>query len=211
MYFRFKEYEDRRHRSIVITAIVSVLLTAAIAAVTFFVFGGDFSGLGIGSENPDEGPGTDSGDIGINVTTGKVQMDIVDYNEKSLIGDALDFITEDDSKVIFEPGVTFVTEGFKVKNIGDFPVKYRAYISDNETFPRAEFDKAFEIWITEDPDDPDSAARLTEFEGELEAGESSRTYFLVIRMSTDAGNEYQDKNYTGIGITVNATQKETEE
>ena len=34
----------------------------------------------------------------------------------------------------------------------------------------------------------------------------SETYYLVIRMKETAGNEFQNKTYTGIGITVYAVQ-----
>ena len=71
-----------------------------------------------------------------------------------------------------------------------------------------EFLRAFEVWIvTNDPQNPD-AIRLTDFDGgHLKARtRSDDTYYLFIKMKETAGDYFQNKTYTGIGITVHATQ-----
>ena len=47
-------------------------------------------------------------------------------------------------------------------------------------------------------------------EERLEVGEKTDTYYLVIKMREEAGNEFQDKSYTGIGVTVYAVQGNAE-
>ena len=63
------------------------------------------------------------GTIGITTTTGSVRVDIIDTNEEkptSLVGKTLQFQTSATNKIIlFEPGATFYTQGFKIKNTGD--------------------------------------------------------------------------------------------
>ena len=76
---------------------------------------------------------------------------------------------------------------------------------------RAEFENAFEFWITTDPANQSDAARPNEFIGYLEAERGSQsitaeTYFLMIKMKEPAGNTFQNAKYEGIGITVYALQ-----
>ena len=70
-----------------------------------------------------------------------------------------------------------------------------------------EFNEAFEVWISTDPTDPDQAERLDVFEGRLEKNTSSQqTYYLFIKMKETAGNTFQNREYSGIGVTVYAVQ-----
>jgi hypothetical protein len=50
------------------------------------------------------------------------------------------------------------------------------------------------------------AKKITEFEGTLGPEESGKVYYLVIKMKESAGNDFQNKVYSGIGITVYAVQ-----
>ena len=72
--------------------------------------------------------------------------------------------------------------------------------------------EAFDIWITTDPANPQSAMPLIPFVGFLDTVEhrESDTYYLYIRMKESAGNEFQGKTYSGIGITVYAVQGNVE-
>lgn len=154
---------------------------------------------------------SNDGSIGVNVTTGKLKVDIVDEEGNSLVGDVLDFVDPDgDGKLYFEPGATFYTQGFQVKNIGDLSVGYTISVGDDENIDKVEFKEAFEFWLTTAPKDQEKAVKLQSYEGALEAAETSETYYLVVRMKESAGNEFQDKTYTGIGITVHAVQSAAE-
>ncbi len=158
--------------------------------------------LALFTSNPDDGK------IGVIATTGNVKIDIVDAKtEDTLIDDVLQFKAADgEAGILFEPGATFYTVGFKAKNVGDIPVNFRMYISEDESLDMDEFEKAFEFYITTDPENPTDAEKLLNFTGRLEVGQSSDTYYLVIRMKEDATNDFQGKVYTGIGITVCAVQ-----
>ena len=150
------------------------------------------------------------GTIGIVTTTGSVKVDIVDTSPKqnTLVDKVLQFQTSSTQKVIlFEPGATFYTQGFQIKNQGNIPINFRLSVSEDENLDMEEFNRAFEVWITTDPKDTGSAQRLPAFEGRLEKnGDCSATYYLVIKMKETADNSFQGKSYQGIGVTVYAVQ-----
>ena len=148
------------------------------------------------------------GTIGIVTTSGDVEIDIVDLAGVTLQEKSLEFITSSGAtEPLFEPGATFYTQGFQVKNTGNIPVNYSLSVSKDEKINMEEFDKAFEVWIVR-ADDANfaNAERITNFKGTLDAGENSVTYCLFIKMKETAGNEFQGKIYTGIGVTVYAVQ-----
>lgn len=181
----------RKTTTIVISIITIVLLFTVIVGFTYALF--------TNSE--------DDGKIGVNVTSGKCKIDIVDVEDKSLVGDVLHFVTrKEKEKIYFEPGAIYYTEGFELRNIGTIPVNFRMCISEDEKTDIGKFQESFELWITKDTKNLDSAEKLTEFTGRLEVGARSETYYLVVRMKESADNEFQDKAYTGIGITVYAVQ-----
>lgn len=158
--------------------------------------------LALFTSNPDDGK------IGIVTTSGNVDVDIVDsITGETLVGKVLLFETEDnEGGILFEPGATFHTRGFKAKNVGNVIINFRMYISEDESLDMDEFEKAFEFYITTNPENPTDAEKILNFTGRLEVGQSSDTYYLVIKMKEDATNEFQGKEYSGIGITVCAVQ-----
>ena len=144
--------ERRKKTTIIILIIIILLLLTTIVGLTYALFTS----------------GGDDGKIGVNVTSGECKIDIVDAEDKSLVGDVLDFVTEEKKdKIYFEPGATYYTEGFEVKNIGNIPVNFRVFISEDEINDRYEFQEAFELWITKDPSNLEGAEKLTEFTGRL--------------------------------------------
>ena len=150
------------------------------------------------------------GTIGIITTAGEVKIDIVDAEDEtvSLVGEVLEFQTQSNKKaVLFEPGATFYTQGFKVKNEGNITVNFHLSVSEDEKIDMDEFHRAFEVWISTTPDGLHDAKKLTDFKGQLKADACSKeTYYLFIRMRETVGNEFQGKSYTGIGVTVYAVQ-----
>lgn len=166
--------------------------------------GGDNSSdVGGGGDEEDD----DEGKVDVNVSTGKIKVDIVDLEGKSLLDESLDFVTSTEGgDVQFAPGTTLYTEGFQVKNIGDNPLKFTVTINGYKGTDKPKFEDGFDLYITTDPTKLENAEKLTTFTGNLEAGQSSATYYLVASMKTAAGNEYQNQTYTGIGITVHAAQ-----
>ena len=149
----------------------------------------------------------DDGKIGINVTSGECKIDIVDLGGNTLVGDVLNFVTPDNrDKIYFEPGATYYTEGFKISNIGEIPVNFRVYVSEDAQANRYSIEEAFDLWITNDLTTLKTAEKLPEFTGKLAVGKKSETYYLVVKMKEEAGNKFQDQTYSGIGVTVYAVQ-----
>ena len=180
------------NKTFIIAAMVILLCLVSITGATLALFTSN----------------TEDGKIGINATSGNLKVDIVDASENpsSLVGDVLDFVTtSDNKKILFEPGATYYTEGFRVKNNGSIPVNFILYISEDETVS-ADFSDAFEVWLTEDPTNRENMVKLQEFDGRLEVGQNSSIYYLVFRMKEPAGDEFQDRTFTGVGITVCAVQ-----
>ena len=150
---------------------------------------------------------TDSdGKIGINATAGNLEVDIIDASDNpgALVGKTLNFVTTSaQDKILFEPGAAFYTQGFRVKNNGNIPLNFIIYISDDKETD-ADFLDAFEVWITDDPSR--TIAELPDFDKHLDPGETSDVFYLVFRMKEDVGNEYQNRTFTGVGVTVCAVQ-----
>ncbi len=153
------------------------------------------------------------GKIGVNTTSGKVKVDIVDTSKEqnSLVGDALQFMTTSQSDTFYiEPGATFYTQGFRVKNIGNVIINYHLYVSDDRFLNMANFDDVFDVYITTDIDNIKNAQKLMSFIDRLEAGETSEVYYLVLKMKENATNDFQNQRYSGIGVTVYAIQGNVE-
>lgn len=84
----------------------------------------------------------EDGTIGVNVTSGRVNVDIVNTKGDSLVGNVLHLVPKDgrdEKDVYFEPGATFYTEGFRVSNIGTSPVNFRIYVSEDKQLDMTEF------------------------------------------------------------------------
>lgn len=186
-------------QAFIIAALVILLCLVCLTGATLALFTSD----------PNDGT------IGIVTTSGDVEIDIVDTSGVTLQNRALAFMTTsgatDSDDVLFEPGATFYTQGFKIKNTGDIPVNFSLSVSKDDKIDMEEFAKAFELWIVKEGDDFSNAEKLTEFKvNGLAAGESSDTYYLYIRMKESVGNEFQGKTYSGIGVTVYAVQGNAE-
>ena len=184
-------------RAIVIAALTILVCLVCLTGATLALFTSD----------------EEDGKIGIITTAGDVAVDIVDAedNEISLVGNVLQFQTSASNRdAKFEPGATFRTQGFQIKNVGSVPVNFRLYISRDEEidaeFTMEEFLDAFDIWISTDRNNHVGAKSLNEFTGSLPVDSVSDTYYLFVRMKEDAGNEFQGRSYEGIGITVYAVQ-----
>ena len=176
-------------KALVIAALIILLCLASLTGATLAIFTNNLN----------------DGTIGIVTTAGNIKVAIVDAETgESLNGKALTFKNE---TILFEPGATFRTNGFKVKNIGDIDIQFRMSVSEDERLDMVEFSKAFEIWISNDPDNHAAGVPIHTFLEKLKPGqESSDTYFLYIKMKETAGNEFQNQEYDGIGVTIYAVQ-----
>ena len=186
--FRYKVQK----KTLIIAAMVILLCLVSITGATLALF----------TSNVDDGT------VGINATSGNLKVDIIDDsdNPSSLVGEVLDFIPKDKrDEIYFEPGATYHTQGFRIQNKGNIPFNYIIYISSDESVS-ADFFDAFDVWITSDVTDQSKAVPIEEFERRLEAGLSSDIYYLVFQMKASAGNEFQKRTFTGVGVTVCAVQ-----
>ena len=185
--FRYKSNKQ----ALVIAALVILLCLVCLTGATLALFTNDLQ----------------DGTIGIVTTSGDVEIDIVDLNGASLQNQALSFVTTSEDGPLFEPGATFYTQEFRIVNVGNIPVKFSISVSKDEDFTDEDVANAFEIWIAPAGDyDYRNAERLINFRGTLNLGDTSASYVLLVKMKETAGNEFQGKTFTGIGITVYAVQ-----
>ena len=192
--FRYKSNK----KACIIAVLVILLCLVCLVGATYALFTSD----------PDDGT------IGIVATSGLVKIDIVDTAGDTLQDRSLAFITKtgqtDSDKIFFEPGATFHTQGFVIENQGNIPVLFNLSISRDEKIDMQKFNEAFDIWLAEENADGtvdiENAEHILNFRGYLQPNKSSKTYYLIIKMKETAGNEFQYKAYTGIGVTVYAVQ-----
>ena len=190
-------------QAFIIAALVILLCLACLTGATLALFTNDLK----------------DGTVGIVTTSGSVDIDIVDAAGVTLQNRAMEFIVPaGEREPLFEPGATFYTQTFQIKNNGSIPVNYHLAVGkddvvdvDGKKISIEEFNKSFEVWIAEaDNADFANAERLTDFIGRLEKGQSSQSYCLFVKMKESVENEFQGQIYTGIGVTVCAVQGNVE-
>ncbi|MBR3847820.1 MAG: SipW-dependent-type signal peptide-containing protein [Oscillospiraceae bacterium] len=144
------------------------------------------------------------------IQAGDLEVDIVDAADTtiSLAGDNLKFQNKNgDSNILWEPGVTFRTQAFKIKNAGNLALKYRIALNGIDGSA-----KLLEVISFSVVDANGTAVDLATFEGRLdETDDCSEALYIQGVMDTAAGNEYENEVLEGIGITVTAGQQMHEE
>lgn len=150
---------------------------------------------------------TDSATTAVNeIKSGNLKVDLVDASGNSIRGESLNFHDKDGhTNILWEPGATFETEKFRVKNIGDLAIKYEIVmngmkVSDN---------KLMEVITLKLVDEQGNTMNLNEVR-KLGVRETSDLMKITATMSKNAGNAYQNKIATGMSITVFATQDTVE-
>ena len=160
---------------------------------------------------------TDTASTAVNkIVAGNLDVDIVDENNNSLDGGSLSFIkagagTDAEAAILWEPGATFFTQGFKIVNKGNLALKYKVVVSG--TTGDAKLLKAIEFDVVTEK--TKEAAEALAKEGNLLKQNDSAPadtdaakvyYYLRGHMKEEAGNEYKNLTLDGISITVYATQ-----
>ena len=156
---------------------------------------------------------TDTASTAVNkIVAGNLDVDIVDENNNSLDGESLSFVkagaaTDAEAAILWEPGATFFTQGFKIVNKGNLALKYKVVVSG--TTGDAKLLKAIEFDVVTEK--TKEAAEALAKEGNLlkqndSAPADNGVYYLRGHMKEDAGNEYKNLTLDGISITVYATQ-----
>ena len=158
---------------------------------------------------------TDTASTAVNkIVAGNLNVDIVDENNNSLDGGSLSFIkagvgTDAEAAILWEPGATFFTQGFKIVNKGNLALKYKVVVSG--TTGDAKLLKAIDFAFVTDNTTPDADPVSFANEGSLlkqndSAPANNGVYYLRGHMKEEAGNEYKNLTLDGISITVYATQ-----
>lgn len=152
---------------------------------------------------------TDSVTSGGNtIQAGTLKVDIVDKDGASLQGDKLFFQNKNgDVDILWEPGVTFRTQSFQIKNAGNLALKYRLALNGIDGDAELLDVISFSIVVADG-----TAVDLETFEGKLDESEAlSEIYYIQGYMDTTADNSYQGKTLEGIGVSVFASQAMKEE
>ena len=181
---------------------------------------------------------TDTATTGVNkIVSGKLKVDIVDAADtsKSLTGkdgkllwtqkvvgenDALELkAVKEDGLPLWEPGVNFLTQGFKIANKGNLALKWKVEVNKGTTAANAggyDLLDVIDFYVVTETTTDDGTTKaetsLAAFEGQLkeENSVSAETYYIKGHMQEEAGNNYQSLTLDGITITVYATQDTVE-
>ncbi len=147
---------------------------------------------------------------GNTIQSGTLDVLLLDSVGDSLEGKTLAFVqkTGDTTETtvespLWEPGATFITQQFKLKNNGNLHLKYTITVTGIDG--DAKLNEAID-WSVIDP----SVTEITELTGTLAPGAESVLMNLKGHMKESAGNEYQGLTIKGVAITVTATQATVE-
>ena len=152
---------------------------------------------------------------------GNLKVDIVGATTGNHI-DSLSFQNKDNSSsILWEPGVTFHTEGFRIKNDGNLALKWKMVVNKDSASTgvvEGSNGKAgmnlldvIDFSVVSSKDENAPAVKIDEFVGHTAAETiDSVTYYIKGTMKTTAGNDYQNLTLNGITITVYATQDTVE-
>ena len=165
---------------------------------------------------------TDTATTGVNkIQAGTLKVDIVkaedetaslkdrslNWTQKTASG-RIEEVTGDDLP-LWEPGCTFKTQGFKIKNAGNLALKYK--ITLNGVSGSEESTKLLDVIKFSVVDKDDNAVDLDTFVGHLTPdAKLSDVLYIQGHMEETADNPYQGLSLDSIGITVNATQDTVE-
>lgn len=167
---------------------------------------------------------TDTATTKVNtIKSGTLNVQLLDAQGNTIEGEKLDFLGLDDNgelanaNLLWEPGVTFYTEGFQVKNEGNLALKYEIVVSDANATSEgtANLLNVIEFKIVNTLPDADTAWEDVEAytfseTNVLKKDGYSNSFYVVAHMDEAAGNEYQNCTLSGVAITVYATQDTVE-
>ena len=168
---------------------------------------------------------TDSASTGVNkIQAGNLDIQLLnEAGTDSIEGGTLSWVkaagASENESVLWEPGVTYYTQGFQIKNAGNLALKFK--ITINGVTGNSGLLNAIDFYLTSDKSKSfESTNSVSAFDSEyhLAAGEfwnvnssaTSNVIYLAGHMKEDAGNEYQGLSLDNIGITLAATQDTVE-
>ncbi len=166
---------------------------------------------------------TDTASLAANkIQSGTLDVGLIDEEGNDLEGTTLFFSNvEGSTDILWEPGCTYFTQGFRVVNNGSLDFKYKIEITGLEGSSKLLEVIDFSVVIEDELEEATEGRSCNDLNGiwqvtfDPETGKNiatqigpfaSKTMYIVAHMDKDAGNEYQDLSLEGIGITVFATQ-----
>ena len=173
---------------------------------------------------------TDTATTGVNkIVAGNLKVDIVDADGRtSLTGEGRKLLwtqkvvsgsdgelkaVETEGRPLWEPGVNFLTQGFKIANKGNLALKWKAQVNKGTTAANeGSYDllDVIDFYLVKNSITGEETP-LAEFTGTLEAKKTSDdVYYIKGVMKKEANNNYQGLTLDGITITVYATQLASE-
>ena len=157
------------------------------------------------------------------IVAGNLKVDIVaEDGVTSLTGEGKELKFQNNANstdILWEPGVTFLTQGFKIANKGNLALKWKAEINkdnikngkaDSEETPSKSLLDVIDFYVVTSTDENAEAVAIENFVGNLTKNAKSGVYYIKGVMQTTAGNDYQNLTLEGITITVYATQDTVE-
>ncbi len=192
-------------RSLVIAVLALVLSVSMLVGTTFAWF-------------------TDSVTSGSNIIkSGKLEIALLDAEGNSLEGEMIEWDAFDDraqDEILWEPGCTYNTEPFTVKNTGNLALKFRLFVNgingDAKLLEVIDFKciaedvtytvnlGGYDMTVTGDVDLINGTSGVKDFV--LEPGQKMSNIVLTGHMDEEAGNDYQNLTIENISISVIATQ-----
>jgi len=154
------------------------------------------------------------------IVSGNLKVDIVDGTTEQHL-EKLSFQNKENSDdILWEPGVTFLTQGFKIKNDGNLALKWKMTVNkENAKNGKASDDAkdgkslldVIDFSVVTSTAENAEAVKIEDFVGHLtKETTSDETYYIKGHMQEEAGNDYQNLTLEDITITVYATQDTVE-
>ena len=183
---------------------------------------------------------TDTATTGVNkIVSGKLKVDLVAaeadadgeypsltgeggklYWTQKVVGTTEEPVLEavkTEGRPLWEPGVNFLTQGFKIANKGNLALKWKMAVNkenvengkvSNEAAPSKSLLEVIDFSVVTKDGENYKVVNIEDFEGQLkeENSVSAATYYIKGHMQEEAGNDYQGLTLDGITVTVYATQ-----
>ena len=137
------------------------------------------------------------------IRSGEVDVDLLNENGVTLNEKPLQFRdVNGNSNILWEPGATFLSEPFYVKNIGEVTLNFRVLLI-GAGMDSQEFLEAFEPCIV---DANGNVVDLSRYQHELKAGDISDEFRIRMKMKESVGNSFINRRFDGVAVSVYAIQ-----